>query len=192
MNIADISGWIAMIGLIIAYFGLSAGAYRSDSKTYLGLNIAASIVSLINTVAYSNWAIVALNIAFILISVAGIKKYDIARFSPSSAAYSIVVICFFIFTALLFVITGSLAVTLPYLAWLAPLIFIGAYMLFVGGEMGKLQFLAINCFGQAIVITEAWSTGNNPLMAQQASFYLLGACGIVRILIKPGGEQPQS
>ena len=65
--IVDILGWIGSIMLIIAYWMVSQNKISAQSLLYQGLNIAGSILLIVNTFYYRAFPSTALNVVWVLI-----------------------------------------------------------------------------------------------------------------------------
>ncbi|MCC3859744.1 CBU_0592 family membrane protein [Pseudemcibacter aquimaris] len=74
----DIIGWAGAATLLIAYFFLSNGTFKSNSYIYQGLNASASVCLIINTYSYGTIPLVVLNTTWLLIGLNSIRKLAMA------------------------------------------------------------------------------------------------------------------
>ena len=75
MHWVDIIGWIGSILIVVAYWMISMGRFKSDSRLYQGMNIVGSIFLVINTVYYHAYPSSALNVVWAMIGVYWIYRH---------------------------------------------------------------------------------------------------------------------
>jgi len=72
--LVDISGWIGMALILLAYILLEMDKIEEETITYNGLNIVGGLTLLVNTVYYKAYPAAGLNIAWAIIGVYGIMR----------------------------------------------------------------------------------------------------------------------
>jgi len=70
----DIIGWVGSLGLVIAYGLNSYQKIKSDSYTFLLLNLFSGICLIIYTLSYETYANTFLNIVWVLIAIPALIK----------------------------------------------------------------------------------------------------------------------
>ena len=75
MHWVDIVGWIGSILIVVAYWLISMGRFKSHSSLYQGMNIIGSIFLVINTVYYHAYPSSALNVVWAMIGMYWIVRH---------------------------------------------------------------------------------------------------------------------
>lgn len=70
----EISGWIGMACILLAYFLVSNKKIRSASHVYQGLNAIGAINLLANAIFHYAWPLAALNVAWLIIALVALIR----------------------------------------------------------------------------------------------------------------------
>lgn len=77
--IIDILGWIGAVIILVAYALVSLKKVEGDSVLYQSMNIAASILLVVNTLYWRAYPSLALNAAWIVIGLVALGRRRITR-----------------------------------------------------------------------------------------------------------------
>jgi hypothetical protein len=161
--IFEIVGWVGTLFYFYGYLRIALGI-NTTRKHYLTVNAVAALAITIVSVAKGTHPVVVLNLAWLAISIAGIRGAR-PRFIAISPRIFLAGGMAWVAAVAVAFMAGEQAYAVLMLAWLGTAVFILSYLLFVNEGISVIEFNICNVIAPIALLPRLYDDSNWPVLA---------------------------